>query len=87
MAGERRGAIPLYDFRCNACGQISEILVRSATGEAASCPACGSEDVERLLSTPTVMRIDAPAPGTTCCGRTERCQTPPCSSNDTCRRA
>jgi hypothetical protein len=34
----------------------------------------------------TAKMSDAPKPGTTCCGRAERCETPPCSLDDTCRR-
>ena len=44
--------MPLYDYVCRACGQGFEELVRA--GEQPPCVACGSGDVERLLSTPTV---------------------------------
>ena len=40
--------MPIYDFRCAACGAESELLVRGATPP--KCPACGSESVERLPS-------------------------------------
>ena len=41
--------MPLYDFHCRACGHEFEALVRPpATPQ---CPACQSEDLERLLST------------------------------------
>ncbi|HTX30315.1 MAG TPA: zinc ribbon domain-containing protein [Solirubrobacteraceae bacterium] len=40
--------MPLYDFRCHACDASFE--ARTAAGELARCPACGSEDTERLLS-------------------------------------
>ena len=40
--------MPLFDFRCRACGEEFEALVR--TGVAAACPACGATDLERLLS-------------------------------------
>ena len=41
--------MPLYDFRCRACGHEFEALVRPPA--APQCPACRSEDLERLLST------------------------------------
>ena len=41
--------MPLYDFRCRACGHEFEALVRAA--EPPRCPECGAEDPERLLST------------------------------------
>ena len=40
--------MPLYDFRCRACGHEFEALVRPPAGPA--CPACASADLERLLS-------------------------------------
>jgi putative FmdB family regulatory protein len=44
--------VPLYDFHCQPCGAESEILVRGAA--APTCPACGSEALERLPSLPAV---------------------------------
>ena len=40
--------MPLYEYRCCACSQEFEALVRG--GEAASCPSCGSQTLERILS-------------------------------------
>jgi putative FmdB family regulatory protein len=40
--------MPLYDFRCHACGERFE--ARAPHDELASCPACGAEDTERLPS-------------------------------------
>jgi putative FmdB family regulatory protein len=79
--------MPVYDFRCHDCGKVSEIFVRSAQGQTVCCPACGSKDTEKLMSASYMIKTDSSAPGTTCCGRTERCDTPPCSDGDTrCRR-
>jgi len=78
--------MPIYDYRCQECGKVSEILLRSLDDKDIGCPGCGSKNLERLISTSYLIRMDATAPGTTCCGRTERCETPPCSSGDICRR-
>src|SRR5204862_7078877 len=42
------GAMPLYDFRCRACGHEFEALVRPPA--APVCSSCASGDLERLLS-------------------------------------
>ncbi len=78
--------MPIYEYRCLDCGKISEIFFRSLNSEAARCPLCGSNSLERLLSGSYSIRMGASTPGRTCCGRTERCETPPCSDEDTCRR-
>jgi putative FmdB family regulatory protein len=40
--------MPLYDFRCRACQDEFEALVRP--GSTAACPACASVDLERLVT-------------------------------------
>jgi putative FmdB family regulatory protein len=41
------GQMPLYDFRCRACGDQFEALVASTAQP--PCPVCGAPDPERLL--------------------------------------
>jgi len=43
--------MPVYEYSCKACGHEFETLVR---GDTPSCPACRSEDLEKLLSLPAV---------------------------------
>lgn len=79
--------MPMYDYRCCDCSQVREVFLRSSEDVPSRCPSCGSEQAERLLSP---FHVVNPAPGggaTTCCGRDERCDSPPCSTGDTCRRA
>ena len=78
--------MPIYDYRCRECGKVSEVLQRSLEGGAVKCPHCGSEDVEKLLSASYMVRTGEGGGDTTCCGRTERCDSPPCSTDDVCRR-
>jgi putative FmdB family regulatory protein len=44
--------MPIYEYECRACGHEFERLVR--TGDTPSCPACESQDLERLLSLLTI---------------------------------
>jgi putative FmdB family regulatory protein len=78
--------MPIYEYRCRNCGQKTEVLVR-AGGASASCPSCGSPLLEKLFSAPYVMSAEiSRSKGRTCCGQEERCATPPCSTEQGCRR-
>ena len=41
--------MPIYDYRCADCDERYDQLVRRAE-DVVTCPACGSERAERLLS-------------------------------------
>jgi len=79
--------MPIYDFRCQECGKVSEVFVRSINSQAVCCPDCGSGKMEKMITASYAIRTDAPSSSErTCCGRTERCERPPCSTSDTCSR-
>jgi len=78
--------MPIFDFRCQDCGGVSEILVRNNTGQDVRCPTCGSPSMERCITAPYSVRTSSPSHGGTCCGREERCDKPPCSSDHGCHR-
>jgi putative FmdB family regulatory protein len=78
--------MPIYDFRCGNCGKVSEVFVHGVDGSPVRCPACGGDDMEKLFSASFTMTRRASTDNTTCCGRTERCETPPCSTDDGCCR-
>ena len=51
FAGYTGGAMPLYEYTCNACNSKFEHLARSMKDDAkAPCPTCGSEKTARALS-------------------------------------
>ncbi|MEW6671192.1 MAG: zinc ribbon domain-containing protein [Thermodesulfobacteriota bacterium] len=79
--------MPIYEFRCRHCGTISEYLLGPEQGETITCRHCGSPGVVRILSAATVLRSEwKPTRGHTCCGREERCETAPCSTQAGCLR-
>lgn len=78
--------MPIYDYKCVDCGKVSEILVMHSNEGKIRCPECGSGNVVKLPTASYMIKTASRVPGTTCCGRTERCDSPPCSTGDTCRR-
>lgn len=79
--------MPIYEYQCKKCGAVSEFLISVETEEGVSCQACGSSKVKRVISAPSFVSATVKqVPGRTCCGSAERCETPPCSSEGTCRR-
>jgi len=78
--------MPIYEFRCQSCGLSFETLVR-VSGAVVACPDCGAVLLDKQLSVPAPVRTGKPREvGHTCCGREERCERPPCSDGDRCRR-
>ena len=76
--------MPIYEYRCRDCNVTFEMLVRAGT--VVTCPHCGSASLDKLISAPFVLSgRTVQQPGHTCCGREERCDTPPCSVGETCR--
>lgn len=69
--------MPFYDFRCRSCGEVNELFLRDGNVSGAICPACGGEDMEKLLSTFNTANKYSRPHGRTCCGREERCESPP----------
>ncbi|MBK8057480.1 MAG: zinc ribbon domain-containing protein [Gemmatimonadetes bacterium] len=45
--------MPLFDYKCTACGHTFEALVLKGQ-EPAACTACGSAGLDKLLSLPAV---------------------------------
>jgi len=44
--------MPLYEYRCEACGHRFEVWQRMGAGsQGVSCPQCGSQEVKKVLST------------------------------------
>ncbi len=62
--------MPIFEYRCGACGETFEELVRGSS-ETVTCPVCASSQVTKLLSVPSTPRMQASAPvrngGGGCC--------------------
>ncbi|MEK7847014.1 MAG: zinc ribbon domain-containing protein [Nitrospinota bacterium] len=42
--------MPIYEYRCSKCNGRFEIMHLSSKIEGASCPKCGSDKTEKLMS-------------------------------------
>lgn len=42
--------MPIYEYRCNACGHELEKLQRMSESPLTECPACGKPTLRRLIS-------------------------------------
>ena len=80
--------MPIYEYKCKSCGEIGEFLISSSKNEGEiSCKNCGSSELDKVMSVAAFSMGEKRAPGRTCCGREERCETPPCSTDSVCRRS
>ncbi len=49
--------MPIYEYQCKACGQISEILVRTLSEpQELHCQRCDGTELTRLVSRPGLIR-------------------------------
>ena len=47
--------MPIFEYRCEACGEMLEALVRGAEAEPERCAACGGK-LSRLVSAPADLK-------------------------------
>ena len=70
--------MPIYEYKCHDCGQISELLVLKKE-EVVRCLSCNSQNLEKLMSAHNMMgsggNFSAPIPGG-CCGSPNSCGNP-----------
>jgi putative FmdB family regulatory protein len=73
--------MPIYEFRCAACGHVQEVLTRGASDPVdMKCKECGGEEMERVLSqvsysmgSPGSSRDSGPAATTRTCAPGQSC--------------
>jgi putative FmdB family regulatory protein len=42
--------MPIYEYRCGACGQDHEVLQKVSEPQLTECPACGKPALQKLVS-------------------------------------
>jgi putative FmdB family regulatory protein len=79
--------VPVFEYRCVRCGKVTEVFHRKLeSNEDVICSHCGSDELEKLISAPARVITSTSSGTTTCCGKTERCDAPPCEVDGSCRR-
>ena len=74
----------IYEFKCEDCGSIFELLKDETVK--LTCSICSSVNIKRVFSSPLIVKDYTKSEGKTCCGRDERCSSPPCGDSGTCVR-
>jgi putative FmdB family regulatory protein len=87
--------MPTYEYVCKSCGYRFEKFQNMSDKPIQKCPKCG-KNVKRLIGTGTGVIFKGSgfyatdyknqSSRKTCCGKTERCDKPPCSDDGTCKR-
>ena len=44
--------MPIFDYRCQACGHTFDVLQKLGAGPLTDCPECGQAELKKLLSAP-----------------------------------
>jgi putative FmdB family regulatory protein len=67
--------MPIYEYRCEGCGQVTEALIRNAREtERLRCEHCGDSRLERVYLSPIAPVPTAKTPAAaSCCGLEEGC--------------
>jgi len=69
--------MPLYEYRCRKCGEISEFLLNPGEDQdRLMCKNCRATDLEKTLSVTNVSKYPSPKNGQTCCGSGGGCDRP-----------
>ncbi len=70
--------MPIYEYRCEKCGEVTELLVLGKE-ETPACKGCGSEDIVKLMSAHNTTASSSFNPTPTdcsCCGSQDSCGSP-----------
>jgi putative FmdB family regulatory protein len=83
--------MPTYEYECEACGFRFERFQSMLDEPVRECPECNGS-VNRLIGKGTGVIVKGNSAfssrdrGRTCCGREERCEKPPCTDDQSCKR-
>ncbi|MFQ5722431.1 MAG: zinc ribbon domain-containing protein, partial [Candidatus Aminicenantales bacterium] len=61
--------MPIYEYKCQDCGQVMEVFVRSIHEKVkVLCSHCHSSNLKKIFSTPAAVTVaNSSSSGLTCC--------------------
>jgi putative FmdB family regulatory protein len=65
--------MPIFEYKCEQCGHVMEVLHKSLKAEKVACAKCGSTDLRKLLSGFAVGQAKTSAPGCDSCSALPAC--------------
>lgn len=69
--------MPIYEYKCAKCGQVSEVLVGVVQEEGKiSCSHCGSQKMEKVFPSGFAVARDEARTEGACCGLESPCDNP-----------
>lgn len=77
--------MPIYEYACQVCGGIFE-LIEVGPQATAACPRCGGPSSKIPSKGVSHRKAEGVREGRTCCGSPERCGEPPCHEGGACLR-
>ena len=52
--------MPIYDYSCEECQHIEELIVKSTDRQTKECPLCGQQTFKRTVSAPGAFILKGP---------------------------
>jgi putative FmdB family regulatory protein len=69
--------MPIYEYQCKQCNHVFEHLQIKSDTPPQSCPQCGQQSIEKLMSAGAFnMNSTANMSAGTCCGQQTPCDNP-----------
>ncbi|MCF7853854.1 MAG: zinc ribbon domain-containing protein [Candidatus Pacebacteria bacterium] len=75
--------MPIFEYKCLACGHQLEQLVPTATAKPKACPDCGSEDLKKQFSSFSAS-VKQGGPSSDGCSLASECPSGSCCTGGSC---
>lgn len=62
--------MPIYEYECQGCGKVFELLVRLSSTDAPTCPHCSSTELKKKISMTAAAKGDCGSCNATSCSGT-----------------